>query len=93
MKQIILLLLSVTAVSCSCSSEREAGRRGVEAAQNIIGAMPLSEMEFQKMLLDVRAEEYDYRLREQTDEADAYIEAFTDYMKQHSDSIADLLAL
>lgn len=80
--------------SCSCSNATDTAKScGEHCAQEIIEAQPMTDMQMQEMLLEVRAKEYLYRSAGNEDAADAYIKAFTEYIIIHNDSLAEVIAI
>lgn len=91
--KILIGITSWLIIACTCASEREAKLRGESDAKALIESLPMSDMDIQNMLLEVRSNEYDYRSLGQDEEADEYIGAFTDYMRLYCDSLAGKLAM
>lgn len=89
-----LLITVITLVSCSSGSRRSdntaARNLGERHAKELVEA-GLSDAELQFRLLEIRSNETAIREDGYNDAADAYIEAFTDYIKAHNDSLARVI--
>lgn len=81
----------------SCSGEegkirRQAAEAGREAAITLVGESPsMTSFELEGYLLGVRATEQEYREQGHDKAADRYVDAFEEYIKQNSDTLANIL--
>ncbi|MCM1517758.1 MAG: hypothetical protein NC117_03875 [Pseudoflavonifractor sp.] len=86
-------------LTAGCSSRIEVKKRekaseyGEQHAREIIESLPMDEMQLQGKLLEVRSNEHLYRSNGRDGEADAYIAAFSEYMKLHCDTLACTLGM
>lgn len=85
---------SLVLSACSCSNTTDKAKScGEQCAQEILEVLPISDMQLQEMLLDVRAKEYMYRSNGDDNAADVYVKAFTEYIILHNDSLAEEIGI
>lgn len=91
------VLTATLAAGCSSRTEEKkrekASEYGEQHAREIVESLPMDEMQLQGRLLEVRSNEHLYRSNGRDKEADAYIEAFSEYMKLHCDTLAQTLGI
>ncbi|WP_295727842.1 hypothetical protein [uncultured Muribaculum sp.] len=88
----VAVILVMIAASCGCSSSRErkyVSQRGAKDAVAFVEKAPsMTVMQMESFLLQVRANEQEYREAGKDKIADAYIEAFETTLAQRDDSLA-----